>query len=509
MPQAASRLALLIQLLDITGYDLAISLDIDPSLISKWKRKRRKIPGRTDAMPKIAGYLLDVDARQGGRTIVPLLNTMSQGSPMNREKAIELLTQWLLDPEPPEWYAGDQKDLSGRLEKDSYSCRVDVFRGVVGRRIAVLRLLDDIRELPPDHTLFIYTQEDLDWIIDDPEFLSEFRRRLSAWACTGHKLEVIHWVDRRQEHLQALIQHLLPLHIDSRINSWYYPLYGDLNLPLTCLIVPGVKALVGSNMDADGVQHTIVYSDQPTVRQLESIFQSVKVGCVKLIDYFQTEQIPILMKCFLDSRLRADNQIISIQSRLPLLFCLPSDSLNRILSENGISGTALTDIVQQWSIIGSIFGNKISMEKRAISRIRIMHHLGAIEQVLKQQVFEDPFLSAFTGQPIQVGRCYFVEYLRFLANALLRSECLEIALIRSDTYSRSAWPNQMILSNGFWAAWGMKSSQNRLIAQESTLVHAFGKYFQDRWQMVPHISRERQSVARCLRDLADFWDEPK
>ncbi len=508
MPQAASRLALLIQLLDITGYDLATSLNIDPSLISKWKHKRRKIPGRTDVMPKIAGYLLDVDARQGGRTIVPLLNAMSRGNPPGREKAIELLTEWLLDPEPPEWFTGDQKAEKIRLERDSFTCPVEVFQGTTGRRIAVLRFLDSIVNLPSDSTLLLTTQEDLGWIIDDPEFLSEFRLRLQIWTRSGHHLEVIHSMNRHQFQLQALIQHLLPLHLDARINSLYYPLYSELKLPLTVLAVPGHKALIGSCIDPGADQHTVLCTDQATVRQIEALFASVKASCYHLIDYFESEQIPFLLSRFLESRLRSENQIISIQSRLPLLFCLPAEILGQILLENGISGNAQADMIRQWRIFGSFFGEKTAPERITGTRIRIIHHMGAIELILKRSEIEDPFLSALAGRTIQVRRHFFLEYLRFLANAILCSNHVEMALIHTDIYNRSAWPNQMVVSNGFWAAWGMKASQNRLLTQESTMVHAFDCYFQDRWQMIPHIDRDRSKIASWLTDLADYWSQP-
>ena len=333
------------------------------------------------------------------------------------------------------------------------------------------------------------------WVEESPEFHMQYKRGITGWLASGHSMESIHWVDQQPENLMDLIHNWLPMHLDSKINSWYLPVYGKTNLPMTMYIVPGIIALVTCpcNSEPDDY-HSVLYTDQATVRQYEYIFNTIKADCLQLVEKFQLQSMPELISRFTESWHQIRNKYISMHSILPLLISLPQEHLRSICQENGIEPGRIDDLLEQWLAF--------RRSRDSSTRVRIVHHLGAIEHAAGEADFIDPLLSALAGQPIRVRQKHFRDYLRILCDEIQENENVELALVRSEIFSRSVWPNLMIISNDFMTAWGNKLFQNKLFSQEATLVHAFELYFSERWQQIPRICRDRQVVVSLLRDLA-------
>jgi hypothetical protein len=495
MAEVVSRLALLMQVLGVVGNDVATALDIDPSLISKWKHNRRRVPERTDVMNRIAAYLLEVDDKRGGQAIRPMLQTLAGGKPIDRETTLELLVQWLVDPEPSTWFSHSDAISKVNLGTNSYTCAIEVFRGLQGRHSAVLKFLEVTRHLPPDNSMLLLIQENPAWLEASPAFQSQFKNGIISWLTSGHRVETINWIDRQPDLLQNLLHTWLPLELDFMIKTWYFPVYGRGSLPISILLVPGHAALVAHKCsDEEMDYHTILYSDQATVNQFEYIFSGIRRDCQRLVEVYQPEETGGLVSRFTENWMQVRNKRISLQSMLPMLISLPIDQLRSIFEENNVEASRRDDMLDQWTAYQQSRDGDI--------QARLIHHLGAIEHVANEKDYVDPFLSAMAGQPIRVRQVYFRNYLQMLSRDLQNNERIEVALVRSDIFNRFSCPNALIISGAFLAAWGNKMHQNKLLAQEATLVHAFERYFDDRWQLIPRVCRDRANVLALLKDLS-------
>lgn len=500
MAQSVSRLALLMKILDVAGYDMALTLDIDPSLISKWKRNRRRVPGRTDTMQKIAGYLLDSDEKSGGQNIQPLLEKIAGEIPISREQSVELLTQWLLDPEPPDWYVDADKASKIRLNQNSYTCIIEAFQGVGGRHSAVFEFFDKIQSLPADSQLMILIQAKSEWIDNFPEFNLELKNQLSIWLASGHRLEIIHWVDQHPDKLLPMIQSWLPLHLEATFHSLYVPHYGQRTMPMALFMIPDQLALVGLQSNTEPLEyHTVVYNDQASVHQFSWIYQNIRKDCQLLVENFQLHLLHDLVSRHSENWHQSRNKFISIQCKLPLLVGISLEQLQIIVDDNSINSERAEELLSQWA--------DFRRARESGNRIRMIHHLGAIENAVAHDDYIDPFISSLVGQPVKVRQKIFRESLIRLGHEVMKNDILEIALVRSETYNRSVWPNMLIMSGSFLTAWDNKLVHNMLFSQEATLVHAFENYFLDRWQMIPNISRDNQVVGAMLIELAGSLTE--
>lgn len=501
MLQTTSRLALLIQMLGITGTELANSVGIDPSLISKWKNNRRRVPGRTDTMRKIAIYLLALDDEQDGRTIRPLLNRLVKNEAISYEDSIDLLTQWLLEADQSDWFPDAGKNSEIRLDQNSYICPMEVFRGLSGRRIAALRFMDEIQSLPSGHHAYLMMQDDISWLDGDPSFSDAFMRKLVAWIASGHELDIIHWVDRKPEHLQTIIQHWLPIHLNSRVNSWYYPVYEDMPVPMSCFVVPGQLSLIGSKTDlAPEDYHTILYTDRATIRQCEWFFNSMRRKCVLLVENYAPEQAHLIVQRFAEQWEPIGKKVVSVHSRLPLVLGLPKESLLKIIEDNKLDGATRERLLVHWANYGY---EKVPRSTSGY-RVRMIHPFNAIEQALARNDYTDHLMSVMAGQPVKIGSHYLRELLLIMSEAVVNDPMFEVALTRTEADQHSAWPNYLIISNTFFTAWGDHVAQNQLFGSEATMVHAFERYFNDCWQKTPRVNRNELLVSGQLAELARY-----
>ncbi|MEA4889671.1 MAG: hypothetical protein VB070_09440 [Clostridiaceae bacterium] len=501
MTQAVSRLALIMQMLDISNTDMAKTLDVDHSLLSKWKNNQRRIPVRTDIMPKIVSYLITSDEEQGGQVLRPLLCPAHDSRQPTREELGQLLTGWLQDHAPLDSGKSLVQPPQIWLSKNNYVCPMEVYQGDSGRQIAVMRFFDTALSLPPDIPILMITQEDTNWFNGDAAFLQQFTLKLSTLAASHHHIELIHWIDRKPDDLQAVIKYWLPLHLITQIKSCYYPVYGDITLPMTLFIIPGHLALSGSSIaDNPDSRHTMLYSDLGTITQNENIFYSIQAHCQPLMQHFKTKDILPMTDRFQYLWHQSTEKHFCMQTTMPTLMTWSKDQLTQIISDNRLDDGQCRETLENWTIFHANDGGP---EKPGSKFARHVFLLDSLEKAIHKPFVDDWMLSAITGRPIKIRQTIFRSHLRQMADELRKNAKLEIALIRSERFHQTAWPNLMIMTGFFVTAWSPNKPDSHIFAQESTLVQGFQRYFNDYWQQIPRICRDRDQIVQQLLDLAD------
>lgn len=499
MAQAVSRLALLMQMLDISNNDMARNLDVDHSLFSKWKNNQRRIPLKNDMLPKIVEYLISSDEDQGGRILSPLLCPNRNSQPPGRDMLSRLLTQWLQERGPVNQNVNHDQPPQIWLSEDHYVCPMEVFQGENGRRMAILRFFDTAATLPPDIPILMLTQEDTEWLNDNSDFQKQFQLKLSTLAAGQHKMELIHWIDRKPEDLQAIVRHWLPLHMLTSMQSCYYPVYGDVSLPMTLFVIPGHIALHGSTaLASPGKRHTMIYSDPGTVSQSEWIFRTTQAHCQPLVQNYRTSDIVAMSTRFGPLFQQAAEKQFCLQTSLPTLMSWPRDLMAQIMDDNHLDNEQRRLIELNWSTIHTFDGQTGQAGKKA----RHIYLLDSLEKAVTKPFTEEWMLSAITGKPILVSQAILRKQLQAIAATLRQNNRLEIALIRADPFHQSAWPNIMIMTGAFATAWSPNNPNGHVFFHEATLVQGFQRYFNDIWQKIPRICRDNEQVADQLLTIA-------
>ncbi len=496
MAESLSRLALVMQALSVSNYDLAVNLKIDPSLISKWRRNKRRIPERSDTLNKIVNYLLELDRNLLESKIMPMLVSLNGSEPVAPDKARELLTRWLLESGPTQWFDASDDILNIDLDKNSYTSTIEVFNGMQGRYKAIEHFFGQVSDLPREHQLNIMLNEADDWILRSLSFKDRFMVLMKGWIGSGHGLNTIHYLDQRPHDLVDLIENWLKIHLSEDVGSFYQPLYAANQFPIVSFVVPGQAALT-SHVCGDSQDQivTILYTDQRTVCQFDWMFEFFKASCKPLIDVYKPDQSENLLNTLIRDKHLICSRPLNLQSPLPLLTSLNPDQLRDILNYNDVSDQAVAQFHNQLSTLKSL-------DTLATIR-RYVHSLSAIEQALNHSEFEDPLLGTLVNQRIMVRREDLILSLRGLLGKIEANPQFELALTGREDDRLWCWPNMIILEGAFFISWGGKLSQNKLYSQEATLVSAFEVYFMNRWQMIPSIHRDRKENCRKLSNLVD------
>jgi len=264
----------------ITGRQMAAAIHVDPSLISKWRNNHRLLSYRSIHLLKIAEYFIAYDCSPPLREILKAYGSKEDWD--NQEELLSWLCRWLTDPRPlPVTALGHSINHSRYSHDASYT----VYLGNDGRREAVLRFLDYILTLPQGQQLYLMSQEDMAWLIEDRDFLAVWQDRLIQLLKKKHKIKIIHWVDRNVNRLNSIIRHWLPLHLTGGIESWFFPKYSNSPFQATLFILENDLVITGmSSPNPKDHRYTAVFRDPATIKQCQWMFSTYLCDCHPLIE---------------------------------------------------------------------------------------------------------------------------------------------------------------------------------------------------------------------------------
>ncbi len=307
---ASTRLAYLMDQFSIKGKELARSLSIDESLISRWRRGGRVLRSDSPYFAAIVDRVLQEDRTRPVSRLVPFLLRQMPGQdaaflqdPKNLRDA---LSYWLahdgLETDPMEWAMAVDQGLEEVPPGVTHSARILIDTGNEGRRKAVLRLLAAVHRSPTPVRLRIVSQERMDWLTEDPAFLNTWREQM-AMILLRHPVTVLHTVDRSPESLSSVLRQWLPLYFTGNLTACLLP--RDPQSPVRVSLVLAEELLSLSAMSgsaengrksrrsgeappqADSAGVTVTSSDPILVHQHCAVFDQWTRSAIPLFDVFR------------------------------------------------------------------------------------------------------------------------------------------------------------------------------------------------------------------------------
>ncbi|MBR1669607.1 MAG: hypothetical protein IJ695_02815 [Butyrivibrio sp.] len=228
------RFSVLMELADISNKRLSQLVHADPSLISRYKKGIRTPISNPELSLQISEILFERITSSGKLHELSELMKCPEG-----EIDEEALGAWLYDTDGREtdeaiaaaetfldifdsfrpgntsMLPAPEDILSDIPSSDDY-----VYIGTKGLRSAVLRFLaaavsEHAREL------YLYSDENQDWMTGDPSFLLKWASLMSALVKNGTKIIIIHNLDRSLSEMNDAIKSWLPLYMSGMIESYF------------------------------------------------------------------------------------------------------------------------------------------------------------------------------------------------------------------------------------------------------------------------------------------------
>jgi hypothetical protein len=319
------RLAILMSLFKINSSKLARGINVDASLVSRWKSGERRMGANSPHIPALATFFLSLDAYPYQTEYLEQLIAAARPAGTNDPAAarVHALATWLITPGPallaplpPEpahpasasgmlgsiadWFTRSLPDLpdlpaervmSGRAwhmtATSGQTVSAEYFTGLDGKRQAVLNLLHLALQSPDPCDLMVTSDEGMDWLNEDPVYTRLWAGLLQRAISQGHRLSIIHHVNRTPDEIIGAIHYWLPLHLSGRTRSWYFPHYTDPVIKQSVMIVRSVACCIAQSSGTISAQEiTLLLTDPPVLAHYASLFEQIRSRCLPLFESY-------------------------------------------------------------------------------------------------------------------------------------------------------------------------------------------------------------------------------
>ena len=203
----SEKLNYIMMLTRTTNTELAKFLNLNQSLISRFRQGSRIPPTKSSYVRDIANYL---------------------SNKIKKEKLIEKIAVLHFDEDTPlsdsiyNWLSSNselQTSLNSDLNDDMY------YYGDAGKRDVSLKFLEE-NITKKSHTILLYSDENISWMLDE-NYLKRWKEYLITLLNQGTKIKIIHSLSRNYDELLNAVTMWLPLYLSGNIDAYYIPKLRD------------------------------------------------------------------------------------------------------------------------------------------------------------------------------------------------------------------------------------------------------------------------------------------
>ncbi|WP_422486446.1 helix-turn-helix domain-containing protein [Gudongella sp. DL1XJH-153] len=233
------KITKMMQILKITNSQLAERLDVDMSLVSRWRTGNRLPSERGTHMEQIADFLIEcAQERDLLDEFTEILGLSADSHRSDHAYLRSHLIQWLKDDNfkdnspairdfinKVEFFTQNSGFDSRTQEKHNipdYEIK-DVYVGTEGKREAMKRFLHQLSQSEELLDVYFYSDESLEWITDDIDFYFMIMEMLSDALTKGHRLKIIQPYHQDFKSMMGSIERWLPVYLSGQIQTYYYP----------------------------------------------------------------------------------------------------------------------------------------------------------------------------------------------------------------------------------------------------------------------------------------------
>lgn len=364
------KLNALMHLFKLSNSKLARGINVDPSLISRWKSGERQMSTTSPHVPAIASYFLRLNTYHYQRDYLDqiLKQKLGQGEQVSEAKRIHALAEWLISHEPlalPEMSGNREQStrsadiiqglaglVSGSVQNSAVSAAAmplpsmaaiesaagqpgnrqqhEIFEGHQGLRQAALKLMYQVIHSILPLEMLLTSEDDITWLIEDPVFLKQWAYLLRLILQQGHRITVIHVVNRKQSEILSALAQWTPLHLAGNIQSFYHPGYSEQDVRRTLFLIKDQAAVVGYHTGSqDPADLTFYYTDIQTVRHYTRVFNTFLSNCRPLFSVFSQRNLRSFLDQLLELRMQAGT-VYNIRQHFNAMILTP-DLIQQIL----------------------------------------------------------------------------------------------------------------------------------------------------------------------------------
>ena len=512
------RLKKLINIFQVSNIQLANAINVDPSLVSRWKNGQRYPSEKYNQVRDIAAYFASLkgdDFQQ--QQLYGIISNQKLITP-HFSDPVDLLTSYLSERRSPTYnentlskedlttsetlhsIKNTNNSLQQTLQRLRFPLFTDtkrdyhVFSGNAGKRKAALVFLQRALDLPPTD-IYLFSDEIFGWWFEDAIFQMQWNSYLRLIVLKKHRIHIVHHVQREQKQFSTYIQNYLPLHFVGQVISYYIPKYIALPIKETKFIIKNELSYVSrSTMLTPKENVAFIYEDKETVQLEESLFLGGLIYAKQLlVSYSRHDILKLLQKMIESSQLDFDTR--NYHEKLNSLFLPDSvfERFSRVLPQQ--SASVYLRLVKQLK----------SLQFQQFAKIEYIDifPIDIINDIAHQHPYTHYDSIYFINEQIAISQEELLETLKAMLYALIRFKNLKFALLRRNDIKDELAVNvlQREMQHVFFSANQQTHSLHiGLFSNESNLLYSYHTIIQDALVEIPTIYKEKDHVIQLFKD---------
>jgi len=298
------KLDMLMKITNTSNIALARNVSLDASFVSRLRRGVRT-PAKNEnyIMAMSAYFARNCSAEYQKAALSEGLKVSLINLPSNLEEVTKLIYKWFLAEKiddtkaiksffdnitqfkfkiPPQIPAIDDLKINESITSDS-----KVFYGIEGKQNAVIAFFSLILKNENPQTLLLYSDENMDWLTENPEFTAKWAALFFQVIMRGNKVKIIHSVTRSLEELLSAVKEWVPIYMTGAIEPYYFPKIRDRVFKRTLFIAPHTVA-VTSNSIGDETRNSanFLFTHKDTITALSQEYNNFLSLCRPLMHIF-------------------------------------------------------------------------------------------------------------------------------------------------------------------------------------------------------------------------------
>ncbi len=349
-----------------TNASLGQSLNVDPSLISRWRQGKRLVKPTSHYLPMIADFILASRTTEHQKN--ELIKLGLPFSPLlDQQEKKEILAKWLgaepiksyQNPEPQANDLGSVMTKISALESafntkgsqmtsdllknqpplefpQGSLCILESFAGIQGKRQAVLRIMSTLIAQETPQELWCFSDEDILWLMGDRQFFLRWAELMKIAIVKGHRIKVIHVLNRAPASIVSAIEQWSPLHLTGMVDSYYMPKYTARIVKQSLWVIPGILASFAMTANTSGLaDYTYVTADPMAVADMEQMYQGLLSESKRYFKLYKSPYPQEFSSALLDIEKTHTGTILFKDALSDIT--VPESVLQRMLQRTGMS----------------------------------------------------------------------------------------------------------------------------------------------------------------------------
>lgn len=283
MPISGSRLDLLMNLTGTSNGELGKALSFDTSYVSRIRAGKRGIPRHQPFVEPAASFFAEkLSENTMLRGVAAFLISPDTPWPADTETAAARIAGWLRFDigdgyKVVEEFLHSFSTVPIPVSPQAYGtlplpkAETTGFLGNEGKRQAMELLLNDLVAQGDDPgQLLFYSDEDLTWLVENPDYFEKWKQKVICFLLHGGKICLIHTANRELSEVFTEIEFYMPFYMCGNVEPYYCPVLLDGIFRRTMCILSGRRALAGQSIGEDTARSTSFLISHPdTLRAME------------------------------------------------------------------------------------------------------------------------------------------------------------------------------------------------------------------------------------------------